>query len=82
MQPALHSRQVMRVKIGPLSALFRVLLENQSVLIRLPNCAKPYAPIIHILPMLMKLHRRNGLHSAGVQNYQPSRLDRRLIIST
>ena len=82
MQPAPRSRQVMRVKIGPSSALFRVLLENQSDLIRLPNCAKPYAQIIHILPMLMRLHRRNGPRLAGVQNCQPSRLDRRLIIST
>jgi NADH-quinone oxidoreductase subunit G len=82
MQPAPRSRQVTRVKIGPSSVLFRVLLENQSDLIRLPNCAKPYAPIIRILPMLMKLRRRNGLHLVDGRNCQPSRLDRRLIIST
>jgi NADH-quinone oxidoreductase subunit G len=73
---------VTRVKIGPSSVLFRALLESQSDLIRLPNCAKPYAPIIRILPMLMKLRRRNGLHLVDGRNCQPSRLDRHLIIST
>src|SRR6056300_162553 len=82
MQPAPRSRRVTRVKIGPSSVLFRALLESQSDLIRLPNCAKPYAPIIRILPMLMKLRRRNGLHLVDGRNCQPSRLDRHLIIST
>lgn len=81
MQAGLHSRPVMRAKIGQLFAPFLVPSASQSALTRWQNCVRLYVLNFRILPMLMRLRRRNGRHLAGGQNCLPSRLVRRSIIS-